>query len=183
MITEIGIGDVLAVNTGTVWSPFIELGEELLGQAHQVDHVIIAHHRDKRSTWWGIEGRPGGVGWRALDYYLNNRHSEHDNSNAWQTRTDEQRAMIARSAESLLGVGYDWAGGIIADTFGALKARELAGLADEWWGWRAGERPGHVVCSSLASWVYGTLELPHPEVPGETTTPGNWWLYNHQGKD
>jgi hypothetical protein len=181
MITTVGVGDVLAVNTGTVFGHLIELGEEMMGEAHKVDHVIIAHHQDKLGTWWGIEGRPGGVGWRELDRYLDGDHVRFDNSNAWQERTAEQRKHIAGLAQLMLVTRYDWAGGIAADTFEAFNLPELAGLVDRWWGWVPGaDRPGHVVCSSLASWVYGKLGLDRPAVPAEVTTPGDWWTYNER---
>jgi hypothetical protein len=185
-IARIGVGDVLTVNTHTVWAPFIDLGELMAGQAHHVDHVLIAHHQDKDGIWWGIEGRPGGVGWVTTDKYLADPHihTRWNNSNASQARTEPQRAAIAKTAEGLLGVGYDWIGGIAADAFVSFRAGELAELIDDWWGWnQGGPRPGHVVCSSLAAWTYDRLGLASP-ISGrpsgaELCTPGDWWKFNN----
>ncbi len=179
MITEVGVGDVLAVHTGTIAGDIVEVAERIAHDAgDHVGHVIIAHHQDKAGTWWGIEGRRGGVGWAELTEYIGT--NRFDNDNSWQPRTPAERVQVAKVLESCLGVGYDWVGGIIADAFGIEKAHELAAMIDRWWGWGHGPRPGHVVCSSLAAWVYGTLDLPHPGTPGEMTTPADWWLYNHR---
>jgi cell wall-associated NlpC family hydrolase len=54
-------------------------------------------------------------------------------------------------------------------------------MLDKWWGWSDGTgiRPAHVVCSSLAQWVYARLGLPCPAVKNaELTTPSDWWSFN-----
>jgi hypothetical protein len=137
---------------------------------------VIVHHQDARGTWWGIEGRPGGVGEVDLARYEGARYL---NTNADQPRTDAERAAIAKLAFGLLGTGYDWVGGITADLDTALHMPDLAELLDKAWGWpsRPGQRPGHVVCSSAASWIYTALRLPCPK-GGELTWPADWWAFN-----
>ena len=73
----------------------------------------------------------------------------------------------------LLGVSYDWLGGIAED---ALRALDLPQL------WKpepaTGQVPAHVVCSSLAAWVYDRAGLPAPSPQDwRHVTPGAWALF------
>jgi cell wall-associated NlpC family hydrolase len=185
MIGQVGIGDVLAVNTGNaLTSVLIRFGEALMGKPNLANHVVIVHNLDERGTWWGIEGRPGGVGYVDIARYTDSLWARYSNSNAPQPRTGEQRALIAKAAEGLLGVQYDWVGGIACDALDALRLKPLAGLVDAWWGWKdpakPGMRPAHVVCSSLAAWVYRNLGLACPAVADEELcTPADWWDFNN----
>jgi hypothetical protein len=87
------------------------------------NYVAIVHHQDARKTWWGIEARPGGVGYVDMTMYLSSGPAAYANSNARQDRTDEQRALVAKGAEGMIGVGYPRQG-----ERGALHAGGLVGL-------------------------------------------------------
>src|SRR5690242_20152365 len=63
-------GDILAVNTGMHFgSRMIRFGaavrELVTGKAEPdfVNHIAFVHHIDAHGVPWGLEGRPGGVGW------------------------------------------------------------------------------------------------------------------------
>lgn len=185
MIQQLGIGDVLAVNTGNaITSELIRLGEAIEGKPNLANHVVIVHHQDAKGTWWGIEGRPGGVGYVDMAKYLSTSLVKYADSNAAEPRTTDQRATIAKAAVGMLGVGYDWVGGIASDALDAFRLRDLAGLLDHWWGWKdpanPALRPAHVVCSSLAAWVYRNLGLACPPVTDEELCmPADWWDFNN----
>lgn len=167
-------GDVLAVRTpGNLFARLIRLGEHLDGKPSLDNHIVIAHHVDPAGVPWGIEGRPGGVGWADLTTYVADPATR---SNAAQPKTPEQRQLVASKAETMLGTAYDWQA-IFADTetclthpldvpdLGALFARD----------WAHTGVPGHVVCSSLAAWLYEAAGLPHPDVDHERQCmPSDW---------
>jgi hypothetical protein len=184
VITTIGTGDVFALDTGNaVTSILIRIGEALDDEPSPANHVAIAHHQDKAGTWWGIEGRPGGVGWVDMAKYLDSPLARFANSNAAEVRSDAQRAAIAEVTAGMLRVGYDWVGGITCDTLDAVRLDALGDLIDRWWGWHDPSnptlRPGHVVCSSLAAWVYRNQGLPCPPVRDEELClPSDWWEFN-----
>ena len=185
MIETIGAGDVLAVNTGNALvSELIRFGAAIEGKPNIANHVVVVHHKDQRGTWWGIEGRPGGVGYVDMAKYVDTPLVKYANSNSAEIRTDEQRSTIAKAAEGLLGVGYDWVGGIACDALDSLRLAGLADLVDQWWGWKdpenPNERPAHVVCSSLAAWVYLNLGLARPQIRDEELCmPADWWVFNN----
>jgi hypothetical protein len=169
-------GDVIAVRTppGRWWdrwaSGLIRFGAALHGQDNLVDHVAIVHHTDPAGVLWGIEGRPGGVGWVEVARYDNRYLS----SNAEQHKTDEQRAQVCLTAVGLLGTAYDWTA-ILGDAAAALRLNAL---------WRERDpgdlAPGHVVCSSLAAWIYRKVGLTGPGSLGGNVlyvTPADWAEY------
>jgi hypothetical protein len=158
-------GDVVAVRTPpSVYGWLIRLGALLRGRPSMVDHVAIVHHIDAAGRMWGIEGRPGGVGWVDLQVY----------DNRWllstkdQPKTDAQRQRICELAVDMLGTPYDWPA-IIHDAAIAFGLDRL---------WRSRDfgphAPGHVVCSSLASWLYHSVGLACPTAPVETCWPADW---------
>lgn len=166
---ELGVGDVVVTREGPrLVSWFIRLGAFLAaGRRSEVNHVIVVHHRDAAGTLWGIEGRPGGVGWRDMTEIARDRHTH---ANTAQPKTEEQRYLVAVAAEKLLGTPYDW-GAIHEDARRALR------LFWRWRGdWLDDETPGQVVCSSFADWAYERVGLPSPNGTEETrwTTPGDW---------
>lgn len=169
---EIGIGDVLVTREGPWWvSAVIRLGARLSGRPAYCNHAIIVHHTDENGTLWGIEGRPGGVGWRDLSGPLSWKLT---NANNHQPKSDDQRYMIAVAAESLLGVGYDWRA-IAEHVVMAMKIfRHLPRLLGK--EWNQDQVPGHVVCSSFADWAYEQVGLANPGGDENTwlTTPGDW---------
>lgn len=170
----VNIGDVLVTREGPWWaSAAIRLGSRLRNRPSFCNHVIVVHHRDEAGTLWGIEGRPGGVGWRDLSDPLTWPETNVNND---QPKTDAQRTAIADVMVQMLGTPYDWAG-IAEDTRQALHAAWGFSVAREW---KDDQVPGHVVCSSLADYAYERVGLPNPGGSKITraTTPGDWdqWM-------
>lgn len=162
----IGVGDLLLTRGGGWAGRLIRLGAAFLDEPNLDNHVAIVHHQDAAGVWWVIEGRPGGVGWADARAYL---ASSWTTDNIGQPKTDSQRAEIAQVALGMLGTPYDWAG-IVADAMDAIGAPEL-------WSrdWAGQGPPAHVVCSSLACWVYGKTGLDHPTGhEPRLTTPADW---------
>lgn len=180
MTVDLVPGDVWAVDASGFGRIPIILGSWLAGHRAPVDHVIVVHHQDKNGVWWGIEGRPSGVGWANMAEYLTTpKQLRAARGNPRQPRSAAQRQAVCKLMEGLLGTSYDWVGGIVADFDASLRAEDLAKLIDRWWGWNDGVvRPPHVVCSSAAAWAYGKLGLGHPGGPQELVTPADWWDYN-----
>lgn len=167
---SVDIGDVLVTREGPWWiSGSIRFGARLRNRPAFCNHAIVVHHRDEAGTLWGIEGRPGGVGWRDLSGPLSWSLT---NANNHQPKTPDQRAKIAAIMVQMLGRPYDWKG-IAEDTRQALHLAWGKSLALEW---ADGERPGQVVCSSLADYAYEEVGLPNPGNGKITraTTPGDW---------
>lgn len=166
MSAALGVGDVLCTRNPKGWpARLIRLGAALLDRPNTVNHVIVVHHRDKAGTWWGVEGRPGGVGWVDLTHALKGRYTL---DNRLQPKTAVQRAAIADAAKGLLGTPYDWAGI-------ALDGMEAIGADALWASTLDGEAPAHVVCSTLADWAYDYVGLPSPGARFDrTVTPGDW---------
>lgn len=162
----IDVGDVLVVR-GTDWAArLIRLGSALLDEPNLDNHVAIVHHQDANGLWWTIEGRPGGVGWAAAQEYLT---SPYTTNNVAQPKTAAQRDQIATVARGMLGTPYDWTG-IVADAMGDVGVQDL--WAQDWHGQGP---PAHVVCSSLAAWVYQKAGLDVPTThEARLTTPADW---------
>lgn len=170
MIGKLQPGDVVAVRSTSrnfwqrLFARLIRFGAALEDKANLVNHIVIVHHRDAAGVLWGIEGRPGGVGWVDLAEYDNKYLA----SNTAEPKSANQREDICGYAMGLLGVAYDWlAIGVDATT--AAHLTELWG--DREWGDRP---PAHVVCSSLADYVYDRVGLAHPG-NGRYTTPADWY--------
>jgi len=133
------------------------------------------HHYTDRVPW-GVEGRPGGVGWVDLRPTLANKRTI---SNAAQPKSDEQRAALAAACEAILGKPYDWSA-IFTDTLDAIGLKKL-------WNedWNNQGVPGHVVCSSAAALVYRQCELARPKVGHERyVSPSDWgdFIYDEAWK-
>jgi hypothetical protein len=165
----VGVGDVVCTREGKWWiSGAIRLGARLLGLPSFVNHVIIVHHWDSNSNKWiGVEGRPGGVGWVDLSERL---RMPLTNANTEQPKTEDQRYLIAKAAESLISAPYDWSA-IAEDA--RIAARLWLRAAEEW---PESAVPGQVVCSSFADWAYEKVGLSNPGGNAMTrfTTPGHW---------
>jgi len=156
-------GDVLVVGTDSWVGRIIRLGELFSGGAHGANHVAVAHHYDDSGVLWGVEGRPGGVGWVDLRIYFDQYHV----TNVGQSKSVSQRRAITDNVQQLLGRAYDWVG-IAADAcrdlnFPALFAQN----------WKGKGTPGHLVCSSLAAYVYQHVGLAHPD-GGRFCQPSDW---------
>ena len=169
----IGVGDVMVTREGNkLISLAIRAGAALAGLPAYCNHAIIVHHRDASGRWWGIEGRPSGVGYvelgKRLDHPLTNINTD-------QPKTEDQRYLIAVAAESLLSIPYDWSA-IRRHTEAALKVSELLSLLPGVPEWDENEIPTHVVCSSFADWAYERVGLANPGGHRRTrmTTPGHW---------
>lgn len=162
-------GDVLVTRSDGFFPRIIRLGQALVGSPNTVNHAIIAHHYDDAGTFWGIEGRPGGVGWVDLTDRVS---SPFTNANVMQAKDAVQRAAIVKLSGALLGTPYDWAA-IAADGMRAIRAQRLWKSKD----YEDGKPPAHVVCSSYADWVYHELGLPSPSRMSGVSrevTPGDW---------
>ena len=166
---RIGVGDVLVITGTSVTSKLIEIGEVAAGLP-AASHVAGMHHWDAHGTPWGLEGRPGGVGWVDLRGYLRDSRTV---TNYAQPKTPDQRKQLAALSQVLFGTDYDWAGGILADAWRDLGGKDMF-TPDP----ATGAVPMHVVCSSFWAWVYAHLRLPGPR-PGDwrTTEPGDWTAF------
>lgn len=179
MIDGVGPGTVLAVRTENIFGEAIRFGSALVDRPNVENHIAVVHHVNPDKTIWGIEGRPGGVGWVDCSRYLN---AVYTLSNRNQPMTTQQRQAICGTMESVLGMAYDWPA-IYQD---ALIDLHLPNLWAEKWN---NETPCHVVCSSLAAWAYNKNGLANPSEAGRTYTvdmrhvqPGDWTkfiLANH----
>lgn len=157
---------VLARSNG--WAAkLIRLGQRLAGLPHRFNHVAVVHHVDQHGTVWGIEGRPGGVGWVDMRHYL---RAPGVLTNRAQPVTAEQGLAVAAAMEALLAHDYAWLDGIARD---AARALDPLWQPDDRWG--AGV-PGHVVCSSAADWAYEHAGLPSPR-PDRACMPEDWGAF------
>ena len=145
----------------------IRLGAALEDKPDSWNHVIIAHHVDKAGTFWGVEGRAGGVGWVDMAGPLADRWTI---ANYLQPKDGKQRGDVCAAASAMLGVKYDWVA-IAVDAQQAIAP--LWHQRDEW----GPGVPGHVVCSSLADWCYEHVGLPSPKAD-RYCTPADWaaWI-------
>lgn len=156
----------------------IEIGAVFDGEpaAH---HVAVVHHIAPNGVLWGIEGRPGGVGWVDCAKYIAHPLTV---ANTSQAITDEARMSIAVIMEAMIGTAYDWAA--IAEDGGQIFSRKF-GLADIWHEKVDGKLPGHIVCSSLAAYGYDRANLPCPSPRDyRHVTPADWEKFildNHYG--
>ncbi len=169
----VDIGDVLITREGPWWvSAAIRLGAWLRSRPSICNHVIVVHHVDAQGITWGIEGRPGGVGWRDLSGPLKWAATSANNA---QPKSQAQRYQIADLMLKMLDTPYDWTG-IASDGRDALHRAWAIDIAPEW---RDGQVPGQVVCSSLADYAYELAGLANPGGNRVTraTTPGDWDLF------
>jgi hypothetical protein len=163
------IGDVLAIHGTTLADKMIELGSSLIGEPNLASHIAVLHHQDANGTWWVLEGRPGGVGWRDATAYLN---SSYTITNRNQPRTIEQRTEICYWMAKLINTQYDW-DAIVND---GLRDLHLVTMPDPW-GIKDinGEVSGHIVCSSAATFAHVMAKCLHPEYASMTDTePSDW---------
>lgn len=162
-------GDLLATHSrgGGLGGRLIRLGAAFRDQVNLANHIAVVMHTDAKGTLWVLEGRPGGVGWRDARDYLASHYTV---GNAAQPKTGAQRKIVTDGARALIGTPYDWAA-ITADAGGAL-----GGQLDAAWELRWGPNgavPGHVVCSSLADWLYTKAKLENPAKEREVS-PADW---------
>jgi hypothetical protein len=160
---ELRSGDVLAVSSHSTLMRLLSVGLMFrYRDTWRWNHVAIVHHRDSTGTLWAIEAAPGGVGWRNVATIPDFIH------NADQPKTDEQRAEICAAALGMLQMSYDWAA-IAREAFETLDRDARVSWNMEWDGPRP---PTHVICSSLASYLYWKVKLPGPH--SWLSTPPDW---------
>jgi hypothetical protein len=165
-------GDVVLTRSKGWVGWIIRFGAALLDRPNIRNHVIVVHHRDDAGTLWGIEGRPGGVGWVDMTAVMRSRLTS---TNAAQPKDLRARATIASAVEAAIERPYDW-GAIAQAAAESLRIDRL---------WRSPEFredglvPAGVICSALADWAYERAGLASPGGAGRTryTTPADWDLF------
>lgn len=157
-------GTVLAVRTSGRPAWWIRLGAALHDRPNLSNHIAVVHHKDAKGTLWGIEGRPGGVGWADCSAYLSSPWTV---TNADQPMTPGQRDAVCDTMEGLLGTAYDWSA-IIADGMADL-GMTVPGWDPSW----HGTVPAHVVCSSSAAYAYAKAGARCP-AGDRLVQPGDW---------
>lgn len=166
---SIGRGDVIVVQGASATSKLIEAGEVAAGLP-PYSHVAGFDHWDANGTPWGLEGRPGGVGWADVSRYLADPRTL---TNAAQAKTADQRSVLCKLNQAMIGTAYAWVTGILADAYRDLGGGQL---------WKpdpvAKVVPGHVVCSSYYAYTYARIGLASPRPQDwATTEPGDWALF------
>ncbi len=169
-------GDVLAIHGVSLEDKAIELGSALLGEPNLASHIAVLHHQDAKGTWWALEGRPSGVGWRDATGYLN---SPYTITNRHQPKTDSQRTEICYWMGRLINTQYDW-DAIVND---ALRDLHLQTIDDPWGVKDAnGEVSGHIVCSSAAVVAYALSPCLYPRyAPEANIEPSDWVKFIIEG--
>lgn len=163
--------DVWCVRTTGTAARGIRLGTALRDLFHggsnaaDIDnHVIVVDHQTPDGVWWGIEGRPGGVGQTTLTQYADDPFTI---TNFEQPKTDDQRAQVLACVPQILGTPYDWTAIMVAAA-ADLHLPEM--FAQNWKGQGA---PGHLICSAVADWEYHHVGLANP-APDRFCTPADW---------
>lgn len=169
-------GDVVIVEMG-IWIIrwLIIIQAFLTGQAkyRKSGHVIVVTHTDTENRLWGIEGRPGGVGWAELT----KRNGKWGLANTDQLKTAEQRSKIVETMKSLLGTKYDY------DAYLQI-ALQTIGINTSWTDYKGDQVPTHIICSAVADYVYEDVGLANPGGMAITrlTTPVEWAAFIAKGE-
>lgn len=165
-------GMVLAVHTAGMFAEGIRMGSVLIDETSAQNHILVLHHQDTvTGRWWGIEGRPGGVGWRDASDYLSNVATV---SNQHQPLDTGQQALVCSTMQQTLGTPYDW-DAIMQDAARDLHLPETWAGTHENWNNVRGSVPAHVVCSSVAAWAYRQASAEYPrQVDLRHTQPADW---------
>lgn len=164
-------GDVFAVRTNGTDQDVIEFGEGLQGKVNTDDHVAGFIYWDGDIPW-GLEGRPGGVGWVDMRKYIGKPFTF--NNCLQPNRMDPQRILISEGAKAMIGTKYDWA--MIGGSALAALHVKLFHLS-----WPHGMVPGEVVCSSYWAYLYSTANWAHPSTNDEREcAPADWAAFMNQ---
>jgi len=161
-------GDVVIVEMG-IWivRVLIWIQAVFTGRAKysKNGHVIVVSHRDAEGRLWGIEGRPGGIGWALMD----KRAGKYGISNAEQPKSDQDRVYIVETMKGLLGTKYDYLAYLDI-------ALQTLGITQEWKDFQGNDVPVHFICSAVADYVYEDRGLANPGGLKVTryTTPAEW---------
>lgn len=166
-------GDIVVVRTpGGFPTPqwWIRLGAALQDKPNLDNHVAMMHHYDSQGVPWGLEGKPGGVGWVDMRGYIASPFTV--NNCAQPGRSAMQRSQAATLEVSMIGTRYDWQ---------AIGGDGLMDLHVRLWNNQEdfhGLKPGAVVCSSFGAWVYERMSWPHPDTGTERVCqPADWELF------
>lgn len=166
---QLGVGDVIVTREGKWWISWaIRVGAKMANLPTFVNHVIVVHHIDPLTgRWVGIEGRPSGTGWCDVEERLKHPLT---NANTEQPKTEGQRFLVAKAAESLVDTAYDWEA--IAEAARQATRIMLRAAAE----WPEDAVPGKVICSSFADWAYEQVGLANPggNLVTRFITPGHW---------
>src|SRR5260370_5376154 len=157
--------DVFVIRTSGDSAEASQIGEALQGKPN-LDNDVAGMHRWDGDIPWGLEGKPGGVGWVDMRSYIG--HPMAWNNCNQPNRTDPQRYLVASDAQKMLGTKYDWEA-IGGDTLEALHVK-LFHLT-----WPHGLVPGEVVCSSYWDYLYAIVGWNRP-TPGDERMcePADW---------
>jgi hypothetical protein len=158
VVTEMGIWIVRVL----IWIQAVLTGKAKYAKG---GHVIVVTHRDEQGRLWGIEGRPGGIGWAELD----KRNGQWGLANAEQPKDAAQRSKIVETMKTLLGTKYDY------DAYLQI-ALSTVGINTDWTDFRGEDVPVHFICSAVADYVYEDVGLANPGGMKVTrlTTPALW---------
>lgn len=159
--------DLLIVRTSGFWAGVIRFGEHLQGQPDEQNHVAVMSHWGADGIPWGLEGRPGGVGWVDLRGYL--KLDATVNNCGQPGRSMAGRDEVAARAKAMIGTAYDWEA-IADDTLRAFRMPEL------WARNFSGDKAeGAVICSSYAEFLYESRGWDHPLTSDDRDTePADW---------
>jgi hypothetical protein len=175
---DLAPGDVVLTRSKGWVGWIIRFGAALLDRPNMRNHVIVVHHVDEGGTLWGVEGRPGGVGWVDMSAVLRSRTVL---SNAAQPKDLHARTIVTEALEAAIARPYDW-GAIARSAAEALRLDVLWQHGREFS--EDGSVPGGVICSALADWAYEKARLASPGGTGRTryTTPADWdWFIQTKG--
>lgn len=161
-------GDVIVTEMGVwiirilIWIQAILTGKS---KYRQSGHIIVFTHVDTEGRYWGIEGRPGGVGWAQLD----KRSGKWALTNVDQPKDAAQRSKIVETMKELIGTKYDYSAYVAI-------ALQTVGITTEWTDFKGNQVPTHVICSAVADYVYEDVGLDNPGGYRITrfTTPAEW---------
>lgn len=161
-------GDVVIVEMGSwylramIWIQAVFTGR---AKYRRDGHVIVVSHKDDAGRLWGIEARPGGIGWADLTY----RSGQYGLSNAEQPKSDDDRYVIVETMKSLLGSKYDYLAYV-------TLALQMVGVNENWQDYKGDKVPAHFICSAVADYVYEERKLANPGSYKITrfTTPAEW---------
>lgn len=168
-ITKLKPGDVVVVKMGgwflraLIWVQAFITMRSL--KYVNYGHVIVVDHLDAEGRLWGIEARPGGIGWSDLD----KRSGQYGISNSDQPKTDLVRAKLTQVMQQLLGTRYDY-------TAYLEIALQTLGITPQWTDFQGNDVPVQFICSAVADYVYEEENLPNPggfEIT-RFTTPAQW---------
>jgi hypothetical protein len=128
-------------------------------------HVIVATGKDPEGRLWGIEARPGGIGYRRLEPL----NSTYGMVNTGQPVTAEARTALVAAIIALLGKPYDYEAYLLF----VLKA---VGIDPTWtYEFDGKDVPPHFICSAVAAYIYRDAGLGYPKVDGvRLCTPADW---------